>query len=263
MSFAETMLAAARPASIREDVELPRREAYLPSPVDWRDEVLYFLLVDRFSDGREAERPLLDRTRLADARPQGWRWDAWSRSGQERFQGGTLAGVRSQLPYLKRLGVSTLWLSPIFKQRAHLDSYHGYGIQDFLEVDPRFGTRADLVALVSAAHEQGLRIILDIIFNHSGPNWVYPDELPGGPFTPHYTTGRYPFGAWLGAAGGGSRRSRAPTTASGRASCRTSRTIPARGRAASAPALSTILPPSTSVPTSSPCATSGSRRLVC
>ena len=56
--------------------------------------------------------------------------------------------------------------------------------------------------MVSAAHEHGLRIILDIIFNHSGPNWVYPDDLPGGPFTPHYTAGRYPFGAWLGAAGG-------------------------------------------------------------
>jgi glycosidase len=201
MSFAETMLAAARPASIREDVRLPRREAYFPSPTDWRDEVLYFLLVDRFSDGREAGRPLLDRTRLAAARPAGWRWDEWSRSGQERFQGGTIAGVRSQLPYLKELGVTTLWLSPVFKQRAHLDSYHGYGIQDFLEVDPRFGSRADLVALVSAAHEQGLRIILDIIFNHSGPNWVYPEGLPGGEFTPHYTTARYAFGEWLGAAG--------------------------------------------------------------
>ena len=195
MSFAHTTLAAPRPPSIREDVRLPRREAYLASPVDWRDEVLYFLLVDRFSDA--AERPPLDRSRLGDARPAGWRWDAWARSGQERFQGGTLAGVRSRLPYLQRLGVTTLWLSPVFKQHAHLDSYHGYGIQDFLEVDPRFGTRADLVELVAAAHQQGLRIILDIIFNHSGPNWVYPEGLPGGAFTPHYTTGRHPFGDWI------------------------------------------------------------------
>lgn len=201
MSFAQTMLTAPRPASIRQDVQLPRREAYYPSPVDWRDEVLYFLLVDRFSDGREAERPLLDRTRLADTRQPGWRWDEWSRSGQERFQGGTLAGVQSRLPYLERLGVTTLWLSPVFKQRAHLDSYHGYGIQDFLEVDPRFGTRADLVALIAAAHGRGQRIILDIIFNHSGPNWVYPADSPGGEFTPHYTTGRYPFGDWLGGVG--------------------------------------------------------------
>jgi glycosidase len=198
MGFAQRMIGAPRPTSIEHEVQLPRREAYFASPVDWRDEVLYFLLVDRFSDGREALRPLLDRTRLAEARPAGWRWDAWARSGQERFQGGTLEGVSSQLPYLERLGVTTLWLSPVFKQRGHLDSYHGYGIQDFLEVDPRFGTRADLVDLVGAAHARGLRIILDIIFNHSGPNWVYPAETPGGEFTPNYTSGRYPFGAWLG-----------------------------------------------------------------
>ena len=201
MGFAQTTIAAARPASIREDVRLPRREPHFPSPVDWRDEVLYFLLVDRFSDGREAGRPLLDRRRLAEARPAGWRWDAWAESGQGRFQGGTLQGVRSQLPYLERLGVTALWLSPVFKQRAHLDSYHGYGIQDFLEVDPRFGTRADLVALVADAHARGLRVILDIIFNHSGENWVYPADSPGGEFTPRYTTGRYPFGAWRDGAG--------------------------------------------------------------
>jgi Alpha amylase, catalytic domain/Alpha amylase, C-terminal all-beta domain len=97
-------------------------------------------LARRDSDG-ETERPLLDRTRLPEARPEGWRWDAWASSGQDRFQGGTLAGIRARLPYLKRLGVTTLWLSPVFKQRAHVDSYHGYGIQDFLEVDPHFGTR--------------------------------------------------------------------------------------------------------------------------
>ena len=54
---------------------------------------------------------------------------------------------------------------------GHLDTYHGYAIQDFLEVDPRFGTRQDLVDLVDAAHAKGLRVILDIIFNHSGHNW--------------------------------------------------------------------------------------------
>jgi glycosidase len=178
----------------------------MPSPVDWRHEVLYFLLVDRFSDGQEATRPLLDRNQLAAARPhlpngEAWRWDRWAESGADRWQGGTLRGVTTKLGYLKRLGVTTLWLSPVFKQRSHLDTYHGYGVQDFLDVDPRLGDRQDLVDLVSEAHSQGLRIILDIIFNHSGPNWLYPSDTPGGPFTPHYTTGRYPFGAWLGADG--------------------------------------------------------------
>src|SRR5690242_8366776 len=117
-------------------------DLYLASPVDWRNEILYFLLVDRFSDGLEAERPLLDRRELASARPaaangEPWRWDRWAESGAERWQGGTLHGVLSKLPYLKALGVTTLWLSPVFKQRGHENSYHGYGVQDFLDVDPR------------------------------------------------------------------------------------------------------------------------------
>ena len=199
MSFADRILGVKRPARAGE-VELPRREPYHPSPADWRDEALYFLLVDRFSDGQEAARPLLDRSSLAAARPalpngQAWRWDLWARSGAERFQGGTLRGVQSKLPYLRRLGVTALWLSPVFRQRGHQDSYHGYGIQDFLDVDPRFGDRRDLVDLVAAAHHEGLRIVLDVIFNHSGPNWLYPGDEWTVPYKPH--PGRHPFGAWL------------------------------------------------------------------
>ncbi|MFZ1803526.1 MAG: alpha-amylase family glycosyl hydrolase [Nitrospira sp.] len=186
------------------DIALPRRVKFHSSPGDWRDEVLYFLLVDRFSDGREASRPLLDRTRRAAFRPHGhhrqpWRWDRWAESGAHRWQGGTLKGVESKLGYLHDLGITALWLSPVFKQRGHLNTFHGYGIQHFLDVDPRFGTRNDLVALVDAAHARGMRIILDIIFNHSGFNWVYP----GGAKEPVYKPfpDRYPFGSWLGRSG--------------------------------------------------------------
>ncbi|MCP4391314.1 MAG: alpha-amylase, partial [Gammaproteobacteria bacterium] len=211
MSFIDETLNQDRPESIRTDVSLPRRRRYHPSPADWRDEVLYFLLVDRFSDGQEETRSPLDRTNLSAARPplpngEPWRWDRWAESGADRWQGGTLRGVTSKLGYLKSLGVSTIWLSPVFKQRGHLDSYHGYGIQDFLEVDPRFGDRRDLVELVAAAHAAGLRIILDIIFNHSGPNWLYPGGVWMPPYKPHPE--RYPFGTWLDEQG-------QPTTAIG------------------------------------------------
>ncbi|MGH9177533.1 MAG: alpha-amylase family glycosyl hydrolase [Acidimicrobiales bacterium] len=206
LPFAERALAHARPASLHRGLSLPRKQRYLPSPASWRDEVIYFLLVDRFSDGREQDRPLLDRHDRWAARPdlgpgQPWRWDRWAASGADRWQGGTLAGISSKLDYLAGLGVTAIWLSPVFKQRGHLDSYHGYGIQDFLDVDPRFGTRADLVALVAAAHDRGLRVVLDVIFNHSGTNWLYPSETPGGPFKPHYTPDRHPFGAWVDPAG--------------------------------------------------------------
>ncbi|HKQ77658.1 MAG TPA: alpha-amylase family glycosyl hydrolase [Blastocatellia bacterium] len=202
MPFIDTQLSQNRPDRVR-NIVLPRRERYHPSPADWRDETLYFLLPDRFSDGKELTRPLLDRGNLAAARPaqsdgKAWQWCCWAKSGAERWQGGTLRGIRSKLGYLKGLGVTAIWIGPVFKQRGHLDSYHGYGIQDFLEVDPHFGDRRDLVELVADAHAAGLRIILDVIFNHSGPNWLYPSDTPGGPFMPRYTNGRYPFGSWLG-----------------------------------------------------------------
>ena len=104
----------------------PQRDAVHASPQDWRDEVLYFLLPDRFSDGQEHTRPLLDRTRLGEQRaafaaanglPM-WRWDTWKQSGESRFQGGTLAGIKSRLGYLANLGVTTLWIAPVFRQRG-------------------------------------------------------------------------------------------------------------------------------------------------
>jgi hypothetical protein len=117
MTFVRDMLSRPWLPRIRHNVQLPRRVAYYPSPVNWRDEVIYFLMVDRFSDGQEDTRPLLDRRYLAAARsalPNGdpWRWDRWAPSGSERFQGGTLRRVISKLSYLQRPGITTLWLSP-------------------------------------------------------------------------------------------------------------------------------------------------------
>ena len=157
---------------------------YTASPVDWRDEVLYFLLPDRFSDGRESSRPLLTRERIRSLRQASSRpdinWRDWASSGRA-WQGGTLAGIRGRLDYLDGLGVTALWIGPVFKQRARLDTFHGYGIQDFLDVDPRFGTREDLLDLVEAAHQRGIRIVLDVILNHTGDNWGYvPPGEPAG-----------------------------------------------------------------------------------
>lgn len=202
MKFADQNLAKPRPGSLN-DFSLPRRESYYPSSADWRNEVLYFLLPDRFSDGKENTRPLLNRQQLNQSRPnlpngQSWRFDKWAESGGDRWQGGTLKGLESKLDYLNQLGVTTIWIGPIFQQRGHLNTYHGYGIQDFLEVDPRFGTRQELVGLVNQAHKKGLRIILDIIFNHSGYNWDYAPGTPGGEQKPPYTSSWYQFGSWLG-----------------------------------------------------------------
>jgi glycosidase len=208
MSFRDTVLGQERPSSVRA-VDLPRREKFFPSPADWRDEVIYFLLPDRFSDGQEGGRTLLDRRNPASARPAGFRFDDWQTSGGERYQGGTIAGITSKLDYLRNLGVTTLWVGPVFKQRAHLNTFHGYAIQDFLEVDPRFGTRDDLVALVDAAHARGMHVILDVVFNHSGTNWIYANGQIEPPFLPFPQF--YEKGDWLD--GNGGRVSALPATA--------------------------------------------------
>lgn len=147
-----------------------------PSPLQWRDQILYFLLPDRFSDEFDlAVRPLFDRDNPEQFHATDKR--AWMEGGK-RFQGGTLKGIKQRLPYLQNMGVTTLWIGPIWKQRADLETYHGYGIQNFLEVDPRFGTRQDLRDLVDAAHalEPPLYVLLDVIINHSGNNWFYDDN---------------------------------------------------------------------------------------
>ena len=175
------LLQTNRPASLVEARELineARRKnvSYFPSPIDWRNEILYFLLPDRFSDGQEATRPLLSRQEIRNLRNSADRtdmnWESWATSAL-RWQGGTLKGIESKLDYLITLGITTIWVAPVFKQRARLDTFHGYGVQDFLDVDPRFGSRKDLVELIATAHAKKVKVILDIIINHSGNNWGY------------------------------------------------------------------------------------------
>lgn len=180
------------------DVDLTPRGSVHPSPRDWRDQTLYFLLPDRFSDGREQERPLYDPMQPdACAAPD---HAAWMKAGV-RFQGGTLRGVISKLDYLKGLGVTALWIGPVWKQRADLQTYHGYGIQNFLEIDPRFGTRQDLRDLVDAAHERGIYVLLDIIFNHTGNNFFYEHEGQPVEAMPYRFEPPYPVYGWRGADG--------------------------------------------------------------
>jgi glycosidase len=163
------------------------RRKYTPSPAAWEDQVLYFLLVDRFSDGRERggywdnqDRPVQggETALYRPGESDQIDYDTWFRNGGG-WQGGTLKGLKSKLGYLRRLGITTLWISPVFRQVAFEPTYHGYGIQNFLDVDPHFGTRAEFRELVDAAHEQGIYVILDIIAHHTGNVFTYaPDRYP-------------------------------------------------------------------------------------
>lgn len=162
---------------------------YFPSPPRWEDEVLYFMLVDRFSDGQEksfldvdgrpvtsGSTPMFTAADAGNAIANAADAAAWRDAGGN-FVGGNLRGLTQKLGYLRRMGVTAIWLSPVFKQVNADNSYHGYGIQNFFDVDPHFGTRADLRDMVKTAHENGIRVVLDIILNHTGQVFVYdPDR---------------------------------------------------------------------------------------
>jgi len=91
------------------------------------------------SNGQEQAPPLDPNKRLRH-RPSDFGWDRWSESGASRFQGGTIARITCHLDYIKDLGATTIWLGPVCKQRPFSNDYHGYAIQNFLQIDPRFGT---------------------------------------------------------------------------------------------------------------------------
>lgn len=193
-----------------QDITLHIPKTCHPSPIDWRDEIFYMLITDRFSDGREKERPLYDEKKHfgnAIGSDGGKKW----REEGLRWQGGTFNGIRSKLGYLKNLGVTTLWLSPALRQRAQWDdmpgqvNYHGYAIQNYLDTDPRFGSREELRDLVKAAHEMNMRVVLDIVHNHTGNNWYYrgyegPENVTEFPY---YSDEGTPFGGWRAKKGDG------------------------------------------------------------
>ncbi len=126
---------------------------------------------------------------------------AWRAAGVG-WVGGTLAGVRSKLGYLARLGVTALWVSPVLTQAAPApgavaSNYHGYATQDFLTVDPRFGDADALRALVDDAHAAGLRVILDVVLNHAGDVFAYEPTV----FDARWDGREYPVAGWRTPAG--------------------------------------------------------------
>jgi neopullulanase len=131
------------------------------------DDVIYVLMPDRFANG--------DPTNDEPPEAPG----SHDRAKPRAYHGGDLAGIKNHLSYLKDLGVTTVWLTPIVKNGATQD-YHGYGAVDLYAVDPHFGSLKDYQSLVAAAHQQQMKIFFDSVPNHVGPNhpWVANPPLP-------------------------------------------------------------------------------------
>lgn len=131
------------------------------------DDVIYLIMPDRFANG--------DPLNNEPAEFPG----SHDRSKPRAYHGGDLLGIEKHLDYLKDLGVTTLWLTPIVKNGATQD-YHGYGAVDLYAVDPHLGTLADYQDLIQAAHKQHMKVLFDVVPNHVGPRhpWVSHPPMP-------------------------------------------------------------------------------------
>ncbi len=154
-----------------------------------QDEVIYFLLPDRFENGD----PTNDRGGLTGDRLR----TGFDPTHKGFYHGGDLKGVLNKLDYIQSLGATAIWLSPIFKNKpvqgapgAETAGYHGYWVTDFTTVDPHLGTDADFKRLVDAAHARGMKIYMDIIANHTADVIAYR-ECPGS--CPYRSRADYPY----------------------------------------------------------------------
>ncbi len=133
---------------------------------EWAEAVLYFVVLDRFADGDDGNNVAVDV------------------EAPGTFHGGDLAGLTGRLDDLAELGVTALWITPVVKNMDGFVTgagfpdwgYHGYWADDFERLDPRFGSEQELTALVQAAHERGLAILLDVVYNHVGYESKYADD---------------------------------------------------------------------------------------
>ncbi|MDP1859122.1 MAG: alpha-amylase family glycosyl hydrolase [Gemmatimonadaceae bacterium] len=141
------------------------------------NDALYLLMPDRFANGDPSnDDPTISRGLL-------------DRAKGRYYHGGDLAGVRQRLPYLKSLGITAVWLNPIYDNNNQLNrkevydgqpitDYHGYGATDFYAVDEHLGDLTSFKQLVDAAHAMGIKIILDMVANHTGPYHPWVNDSP-------------------------------------------------------------------------------------
>lgn len=178
----------------KTDTDIPAYRLRLPE-----DEVVYFMLPDRFSDGDPANNkggleggPLVT---------------GYDPTHKGFYQGGDLKGLTGKLDYIQGMGVTAIWLGPIYKNKpvqgppgAESAGYHGYWITDFTTVDPHLGTEEDLKGFIDEAHRRGIKIYLDIITNHTADVIHYREchdpIFSGeqiGPACPYRSLADYPY----------------------------------------------------------------------
>ena len=135
-------------------------------------DVLYMLMPDRFAQGANHPKQI-----------KGMRNYVEDRTKPSLRHGGDLNGIREHLDYFKELGVTALWFTPVLENDSPdsengFSTYHGYATTNYYKVDPRFGSNADYKLLCDEAHKKGLKIVMDMIFNHSGFEHPWTQDMP-------------------------------------------------------------------------------------
>ena len=135
------------------------------TPFVWESANIYFLLTDRFNNGDTSNDVNFNRTKETAV--------------LRGFEGGDIKGITQKVKegYFTDLGINAIWMTPIVEQihgatnegTGNTYGFHGYWTKDWTAIDPNFGTKADLHALVKEAHDRGIRIVLDAVINHTGP----------------------------------------------------------------------------------------------
>ena len=136
---------------------------HVESP-DWRKQIIYFLMIDRFADG--------DPSNNNQGRNE------YNPHSLKHFNGGDIVGVEQQLDYIKNLGATAVWLTPPvenmwYSSASDYYGYHGYWALDFTQIDPHFGTLADYQSLAKTLHNNDMYLIQDIVVNHTAPLFGY------------------------------------------------------------------------------------------
>ena len=130
------------------------------------EDVLYLIMPDRFANGNQ-ENDII----------KGMKESTTDRNNLYARHGGDLQGIANHLTYISDLGATAIWLNPTQENDMKEGSYHGYAITDYYQIDRRFGTNQEFKELVKQAHSQGLKVVMDMIFNHCGnENYLFADK---------------------------------------------------------------------------------------
>jgi len=137
-------------------------------------DVIYLLMPDRFANGDTTNDNLEGMTEQLNRDNPGGR------------HGGDLKGINDNLDYLQRLGVTGIWLNPFLENNQQRSSYHGYSTTDFYRADPRYGSNEEFKKLVNDAHNMGMKVVMDMIFNHIGSFHWWMKDMPSKDWIHHF-----------------------------------------------------------------------------